>query len=173
MNYQLGRELYARIYGCTPRSIGNYEREDAPLDDPAEMYQWLWKRRTQPASFGSKSVEEIIKAYDRATANAEEREAILCEEITDTVFEIDVRQLIIRCKLLAAEKEGRLPEFGPRAFDALNIILDQVKVLYALVGADRDAQWNEGEIAGEEEDDDAEEEPGVVLISRTLEPASI
>ena len=64
MNYQLEREQYARIYGCTPRSVGNYQADDAPLDEPERMYHWLWNRRTQPAGFTGKTLAEIVSDYE-------------------------------------------------------------------------------------------------------------
>ncbi len=67
MDYRLERDQYAGIYGCTRRSIGNYEQHDAPLDDPEGMYHWLWKRRTQPAGFTGKTVAELTKAYAKPT----------------------------------------------------------------------------------------------------------
>ena len=108
MAYQLTSEQYARIYGCTGRSVRNYERDAAPLDDPEDMYHWLWKRRTQPAGFTGKSIEDLLRAYARVAGNAEEREAILCDEISDTLFEMDVRQLIIRWQTPSGG-ERRLP----------------------------------------------------------------
>ena len=62
-NYELEQSQYSRIYGVTERSVRTYQSEDAPLDDPLEMYQWFWKRRTQPPGFSGKTPEELLAAY--------------------------------------------------------------------------------------------------------------
>ena len=117
MKYQLTQPQYARIYGSTARSIRTYQSEEAPLDEPLEMYQWLWARRTQPAGFTEKTPEAILAAY--------EAEADPAASAVQIQLELAGRILEARSKLWqVATFAHKYREHFERADDIVGVVKD-------------------------------------------------
>lgn len=154
MSYLLEREQYARIYGCAARSIGNYERDNAPLDEPEAMYHWLCQRRSQPAGFAAKTVEEIASAYAWESSDAGELASILREEIRELMHSIDIDQLRVRCKIMAAERAGCNPDYAPTVTAAMGKILAGVKDVFGVFGLEPDDTRSDSEEEDELADSD-------------------
>lgn len=175
MDYRLESEQYARIYGCTPRSIRNYEQSEAPLDEPESMYHWLWKRRTQPSGFAGKTVAELTTAYAKATARGSELDNFLREEIRDCIRSADIDQTIVRCKLLAAEQRGYVPEYRDAIRAAMDMILDGVRKTYAALGLSEDDRFtlkDQDDDPDEETEDEDAEEPADNIVRLPIQSST-
>lgn len=85
-------EELGRRYKCDPRTIRNYRKEGAPLDDPEAMAEWLAQRHSMPSG-----TAEALADYD---------------SISD-LGEAKVARLIIQCKRdahkLAVEQRQVIP----------------------------------------------------------------
>ena len=155
--YKLERGQYATIYGCTRRSVGNYERDDAPLDDPEGMYHWLWNRRTQPAGFTGKSLEEIIAHY-RMAADAPPgtdglaalRTTAMWKELSDLIVDIDEhrRWLIL---WIEDDKPPLPPGVEARLREVSETILAAMRTLDDLPSGYPELDEEEGEVGDEAE----------------------
>ncbi len=86
-SYQLKQSQYARIYQASERTVRNWMKKGAPLDDPREMVEsFLQAQRTTAPAQKFAEHEEVRARYrqeiDPATEAAEIRDA-LGERIAD------------------------------------------------------------------------------------------
>ncbi len=148
MAYRLNRYQYARIYGTSPRSVSNYERDAAPLDDPAAMYHWFYSRRSQPAGIVNRTEAQVTADYAAIAAAGDDWERVNARtEMSDHLIEIDLARWRMRHwlkengHLLRADAPARLEELS------VNILAELAK-LHDIPGG-----YDDAEDGAEAEDD--------------------
>ena len=76
--------IYAAIYACSERSIRNYQRDGAPLDDPASMFAWWSSRKNLPKGAAAKGLDAIQEAFAAVAGTATSPAAAAPDEAADS-----------------------------------------------------------------------------------------